>query len=83
MPSVTGEATLYCNTDYPATITAIGAPASGTYDAKSGEVTSLPASGSYKTRTYCDGSAAALQVAAVVAAAATISMYWDLIDSIK
>ena len=73
MPTVTGEASKYCNANFPATITSYGTL--GTYDSKTGEYTASAAYGSQVVKTYCDGSAAALQVAAVVAAAATISMY--------
>ena len=75
MPSVVGEASKYCTTDYPYTIKDLSDAKTGTYDAKTGEFTAVAANGAYKTKQYCDGSAAALQVAAVVAAAATISMY--------
>ena len=74
MPTVTGEASKYCNANFPATITSY-ATTLGTYDSKTGEYTASAAYGSQVIKTYCDGSAAALQVAAVVAAAATISMY--------
>ena len=40
-----------------------------------GEFTTNSLVGDFKFKTYCDGSATALQVAAVVGAAVTISMY--------
>ena len=74
LPTTAGEATKYCNLDYPTSIAALKV-LQPSYSASTGEFTADSASGAYKVKTYCDGSAAALQVAAVVGAAVTISMY--------
>ena len=74
VPTVAGEETKYCQTDYPSYLAALKV-SMPTYDDKTGEWTADSASGDYKAVTYCDGSAAALQVTAVVGAAVFISMY--------
>ena len=74
VPTVAGEETKYCQTDYPTYLAALKV-SQPTYDDTTGEFTADSASGDYKVVTYCDGSAAALQVAVAVGAAVTISMY--------
>ena len=74
VPTTAGEATKFCMEKYPEFFTALAA-SNPTFDVKTGEVTSSVDSGQFQVKTYCDGSAAALQVAAVVGAAVSISMY--------
>ena len=74
LPTTAGEATKYCQMDYPSTIAALKL-LQPSYSASTGQFTADSASGDYSVKTYCDGSATALQVAAVVGAAVTISMY--------
>ena len=74
VPTTAGEATKICMPKYPEFFTAL-ATSNPTFDVKTGEVTSAADKGQYKVQIYCDGSAAALQVAAVVGAAVSISMY--------
>ena len=75
VPTTAGEATKYCQTDYPTYIAGVNVSQPTYKNSSSGEFTADSASGDYKVQTYCDGSATALQVAAVVGAAVSISMY--------
>ena len=74
VPTLAGAATHYCQLDYPTYISALKVSYPNYY-AGTGDFTADSASGDYKVKTFCDGSSAALQVAAVVGAAVTISMY--------
>ena len=66
--------TKLCKNDYPSDIKGY-ALAPSKWDAATNTVTTDPATGSLVLKSYCDGGAQALAVAAAATAAITVSLY--------
>ena len=74
LPTVVGEATKYCNRDYPAKVASYEASDKNSID--DDVLTYTAAYGNVAFKSYCDGGAATLAAATAAVAVATISLYW-------